>query len=355
MPSPKIIPSCAKIVQQQLLHQIPLRWQRQFKFGVAALTLKPFASLASNARRTVVHPDTASTKIDRLTCNERLVSTLSQAVNRLGYVQPTSIVACDHSDFNGLSAFVGAVQTRRGRAVPCLIETTYSPRLPAHPDAPKRKQTMRRARHDAGVRLYDQVETTLIAWAKELGFWPRLVFDRGFGGIRLVRTLAEHGATFYIRLKAGRRVRLGGVEMSVRNLVTDDQVIRLDELELRVVRSDDPATGEPWYILTSDRTGSRERIIQIYYHRFEIEEAFKDIKHVHELEAVRFMKPLSLKVVLWFASLSLILSFLVGWWTQIKHPRHPKKQLSHYKQFFETLMREAYGPPTDMITGGLRK
>jgi hypothetical protein len=291
--------------------------------------------------------------MDRLTCNEGLVSALSEAANQLGYVQPSSIVACDHSDFNGLSAFVGAVQTRRGRAIPCLIEATYSPRLPAHPDAPKRKQAMRRARHDAGVRLYDQVETALVAWAGRLGFWPRLVFDRGFGGVHLVRTLAEHGATFYVRLKAGRRVWLGGVELPVRNLASDDAVIRLGELLLRVVRSDDPVTGEPWYILTSDHTNSRNRIIQIYYHRFEIEETFKDIKHVLELELVRFMKPLSLKVVLWFASLSLILSFLVGWWTQIRKPRHPKKQLSHYKQFFEALMREAYGPPTDMITGGL--
>jgi hypothetical protein len=353
MPSQQIIPACAQIVQQQLLPQIPPRWRHQFKFGVAALTAKPFSSLASNARQTVAHPDTASTKMDRLTGNEGLVSALSEAANRLGYVQPSSLVACDHSDFNGLSAFVGAVQTRRGRAIPCLVEATYSPRLPARPDAPKRKQAMRRARHEAKVRLYDQVETTLVAWAEMLGFWPSLVFDRGFGGMHLIRTLVEYEATFYIRLKAGRRVWLGEVELPVRDLETDDAAIRLGELELRVVRSDDPATGEPWYILTSDRTSSRNRMIQIYYHRFEIEETFKDIKHVLELELVRFMKPLSLKVVLWFASLSLILSFLVGWWAQIRKSRHAKKRLSHYKQFFEALMREAYGPPTDIITGGL--
>src|SRR4051812_14515874 len=92
MPSPKIIPACSRIVQQQLLPQIPPRWRRQFKFGVQALALKPFASLRSNARQTVAHPDTASTKMDRLTCNEGLISAFSGAVNRLGYVQSTSIV-----------------------------------------------------------------------------------------------------------------------------------------------------------------------------------------------------------------------------------------------------------------------
>lgn len=291
--------------------------------------------------------------MDRLTCNEGLVDAFARAVNGLGYIQPASIVACDHSDFNGLSAFVGAVQTKRGRAIPCLVATTHSPRLPAHGSASKRKQAMRQARRKAGIKLYEQVETALATWAGELGFWPRLVFDRGFGGIHLVRTLVEHKATFYVRLKAGRRVRMDGTWLPVRNLVTTDTTVLLDNLTLRVVRSDDPATGEPWYILTSDHTSTRDQIIRIYYHRFEIEETFKDIKHVLELEAVSFLKPLSLKVVLWFASLSMILSFLVGWWKQANHPRHPKKRLSHYKQFFEALIREAYGPPTDMITGGL--
>ncbi|HVQ45084.1 MAG TPA: transposase [Candidatus Saccharimonadia bacterium] len=293
--------------------------------------------------------------MDRLTCNGGLANAFAEAVCGLGYIRPTSIVACDHSDFNGLSAFVGAVQTRRGRAIPCLVETTYSLGLPAHPDAPKRKQAMRQARAKSEETLYGQVESALVAWAKMLGFWPRLVFDRGFGGTHLVRVLVEHKATFYIRLKAGRRVLLSDTWLPVRNLAATDTTIRLAELELRVVRSDDPKTGEPWYILTSDQTSTRDQIIRIYYHRFEVEETFKDLKHVLELKAVRFMKPLSLKVVLWFASLSLILSFLVDWWEQIKYPRHPKKQLSHYKQFFEALMREAYGPPTDMITGGLGK
>lgn len=353
MPSPKIIPSCAKIVQQQLLPQIPPRWRCQFKFGVAALTLKPFASLASNARQTIGNPDTASTKMDRLTCNEGLVGALAQAVTNLGYVQPTSLVACDHSDFNGLSAFVGAAQTRRGRAVPCLVEATYSPRLPAHADAPKRKQTMRARRKAGGEKLYEHVARVLEAWAQSLGFWPRLVFDRGFSGLPLVRVLMKHQVIFYVRIKADRHVLFGDAKLHVCDLTAEDTVVRLEELSLRVVRSDDPETGEPWYILTSDLSSTREQIIQIYYHRFEIEETFKDIKHILELETARFMKPLSLKVVLWFASLSMILSFLIGWWAQIKHPRHPKKQTSHYKQFFETLMREAYGPPTDMITGGL--
>lgn len=353
MPSQPIISACSRIVQQQLLPQIPARWQHQFKFGIQALTLKPFSSLASNGRQTVAHPDTAGTKMDRLVNNEPLTEAMSLAVAGLGFIRPDSIVACDHSDFNGLSAFVGAVQTRKGRAIPCLVATTYSPRLPAHDQAPKRKQQMRRARRELSYDLYGQVATSLETWASQIGFWPRLVFDRGFGGLTLIQMLASHDATFYIRLKAGRQVELDGKKLQVRMLSSADATIRLGDMTLRVVRSDDPESGEPWYILTSDRTLSREQIIRIYYHRFEIEETFKDLKHVLDLEQTRLTKPLSLKVLLWFASLGLILSFLLGWWAAPHRRQNPKKVLSHYKQFFESLQRAAYRPLATLITGGL--
>lgn len=42
MPSPIIIPSCARIVQAQIQPQIPQWWRGQFRFGVQALTLKVF-------------------------------------------------------------------------------------------------------------------------------------------------------------------------------------------------------------------------------------------------------------------------------------------------------------------------
>jgi hypothetical protein len=42
-----------------------------------------------------------------------------------------------------------------------------------------------------------------------LGFWPRLVFDRGFGNESLVTHLQAEGATFYVRLKGGRFVHCG--------------------------------------------------------------------------------------------------------------------------------------------------
>jgi hypothetical protein len=354
MPSPKIIPSCARIVQHQIMPQIAPKWRGQLRFGVQALTLKPFASLASNARQTVSHPDTASTKMDRLTSNAGLAEAISATATNLGFIRPSSIVACDHSDFNGLMAFVGAVQTKRGRAIPCLVATTYSPCLPARSDdVPKRKQKLRSAYRQLDYNLYDQAGAALEDFAEKLGFWPRLVFDRGFGGKNFVRTLVQHKAIFYVRLKAGRLVELGAQRCRVSELSTLDEQIRLDGMKLRIIRSDDPETGEPWYILTSDMRSRRTKVVQIYYHRFEIEETFKDLKHILDLDQSKLNRPLSLKVVLWFASLSVILSFLVGWWAKKPaQPRHAKKALSWFRQFFEALEREMLQPACRMITGG---
>lgn len=354
MPSRKIIPSCAQLVQHQILPKIPPRWQSQFRFGIQALTLKPFVSLASNARQTVANSSTASTKMDRLTGNVGLAAAIGGSVQQLGIIHPNSLVNCDHSDFNGLTAFVGAIQSKRGRAIPCLVATTYSPRLPAHPDAPKRKQKLRAARSQLDYGIYDQVRSSLVEFTGQLGFWPRFVFDRGFMSLELVRLFASHQAIFYVRLKADRYVDVCGQSLRVRELEETDAIVTVAGITLRVIRSDQPeAGGEPWYILTSDLTSKRRKIIEIYYHRFEIEETFKDLKHTLGLVRTHLMKPVTLEVLLWFCSLSFVLAYLSGIRSRPAVPIHPKKQLSWHRQFFESMQREFYAPFANLVTGGL--
>lgn len=355
MSSHVTIPSYARIIQRQLIPVLPEYWGHQFKFGVQALTLKPFVSLASNARQTIAHPDTASTNMDRLVANTGLAHELGRMVAGLGIINPRSIFACDHSDMNGLMTFMAAIQTRKGRAIPCLVETLHSSRLPAGSDAPKRKRAMRAARKEAGIRMYDQALRALEELTEALGFWPRLVFDRGFGGEPFVRPLMEHNVIFYVRIKASRLVKLGGDEMEARELPANDARVTLDGMNLRVIRSDEPdEDGEPWYILTSDMTKGRKNIIEIYYHRFEIEETFKDLKHILGLKLTRLTKPLSLKILLWFTSLRFILAYLASYQDpRYGRRRHPKKKISWMRRLTEELLREVYGPVGNRITGGL--
>jgi len=242
---------------------------------------------------------------------------------------------------NGLTALVGAVQTKLGRAIPCFVETTYSDRLSARKDAPPRRKALRAAR--AVERKYlsftGHTINALQDFADRLGFWPKLVFDRGFGNESIVTHLAVEGAIFYIRVKAGHYIEFDGQRIKIQDLQTKDVVIELYGLTLRVIRSSaDGKNNEPWYILTNDFDHSRTKIIRIYYHRFEIEESFKDLKHVLEFRRTRLNKPNSLKIILWLMFIGIALLYKVTKPTkQQMNNVHPKKRTSWIRKAMEQL------------------
>lgn len=94
-----------------------------------------------------------------------------------------------------------------------------------------------------------------------LGYWPKLVFDRGES---IVTHLCTEGCTFYIRVKAGRHIEFDGQRIELKDLGQKDSVIRLFGLTLRVIRTPKSRRHpEPWYILTNDLTSSRTKIAQI--------------------------------------------------------------------------------------------
>jgi len=79
----------------------------------------------------------ASSKMLRLLKNKKLANHLSTVFDQLALVRPGSFFNMDHSDFNGLTALVGAIQTRNGRAIPAMVETTYAYHIPADSDKPR--------------------------------------------------------------------------------------------------------------------------------------------------------------------------------------------------------------------------
>jgi len=343
MPSTDIVRGIRTRIQKQLVPAIPKHWQKQFSFGLQAYGLKAFQSASGNARMVGVKTATAIRKKERLFNNQKLADKLGDAFNSLGLVKATSFVNVDHSDMNGLTALVGAVQTRKGRALPCMVETTYSDRLSARDDAPPRKKALRAARTEArkSQSFTGHTIDALQDFADRLGFWPKLVFDRGFGNESIVTHLHAEGATFYIRMKAGRYVEYDGQRTEIQQLSQKDATIQLYGLTLRVIRS--PKAGsndEPWYVLTNDFASSRTKVVRIYYYRFEIEETFKDMKHIFELKRTRLNKPLSLKLLLWFVSLGIALLYLVTKPSkQQLTDTNPKKQTSWLRQAYELLQQ----------------
>jgi hypothetical protein len=325
----------------------------QFTFGTQAFSLRPFQSANSNARMTVGNPATAATKCDRLLANLRLAAHLGVVFDSLNLIRPGSYVNVDHSDMHGLTALVAALQTRIGRAIPCMVETTYAHHIPA---VGSKKSTPRWQKLRAAMALARKTQSftghtidALQGLRDRLGFWPKLVFDRGFANESIVTHLVAEGCTFYIRVKGGRYIEFDGQRIELKHLGQRDSVVVLFGLTLRVIRTPKSRRHpEPWYILTNDMQSSRTKIAKIYYHRFEIEETFKDMKHIFELKRTRLNQPNSLKILLWFVCLGIALLYLA---TKPKQsPRypaeaerrgrvHPKKQVSWLRQAYEQLQQ----------------
>ena len=346
MSSTAIVRNCHALIQNKLLTVTPKKWLPQLRFGFQAYSLTSYQSATGNARRVITNPNTAARKSERLLANTKLAAHLGTVFDQLNLVKPGSYVNVDHSDMHGLTALVAAVQTRNGRAIPCFVETTSALHIPAHEDASphwkRLRQDMLQARRQQSFtgHTIDALQTM----ADRLGFWPRLVFDRGFGNESMVEHLSAAGAIFYIRLKGGRYVGCDGERTEVKQLQDKDATIRLYGLTLRVVRSPQSRRAvEPWYILTNDQESSRNKVVKIYYHRFEIEESFKDLKHIFEFRRVHLNKPGSLKVLLWLIFLGMAILYVVTKPTkrQVKQA-HPKKQTSWLRQAYEQLY-QAYG------------
>lgn len=349
MPSASIVRDCRTLIQNKLLEVVPTKWLPQVAFGFEAFSLRPFQSAASNARSVVANGNTAASKVRRLLDNEKLANHLGAVFDQLNLVHPTSYVNVDHSDLDGLTALVAAVQTRNGRAIPCMVETTYALHLPgegSRTSTPRwdslrtDMQFSREAQSFTGHTI-DALQTL----ADRLGFWPKLVFDRGFANESIVEHLQAEGATFYIRLKGGNYVECDGEKTKIEGLKGKDTTVTLSGMALRVIRSPKSRrAAEPWYILTNDHQSSRNNVVKIYYHRFEIEETFKDTKHLFELHRLSFNRPTSLKMVLWFVFLGIAILYSatrpMGQQTVLGNA---KKSVSWVRQAYEQFQRELTG------------
>lgn len=339
-----IVAGVRQLTQTKLVAAVPKKWAEQLHFGLQAYGLKAFQSATGNARQVVANANTAAKKSERLLANEGLANHFGEVFDALDLVKPSSFVNVDHSDMNRLSALVAAVQTRKGRAIPCLVEATYSDRLPGLGSKRSTPRTNKLRRQRTEVRKAQSFTghyiDALQNFADRLGFWPKLVFDRGFGNESLVTHLHAEGAMFYIRLKQGRFVEFDGRIVEVKQLKDRDTTVELFGLRLRVIRSPkNRRAKEPWYILTNDFSSSRTKIVRIYYHRFEIEETFRDMKHIWELKRTRLNKPNSLKTILWLVSIGIALLYLTTKPTKHVGHFHPKKQTSWLRQAYEQLQQ----------------
>lgn len=300
---------------------IPAQLATLYTFGFWALTTERVTSVRGNARQVVENVNTAKTKAWRLLKNRRWRSVIPSLLVDLKLVTPDSIVCLDFSDFHGWQILTFAIQTHRGRAIPVYFDIIKYP-------------------------ITEKSQNIFIVSAIEqfvaiVGCRPKLVMDRGFACPHILTYLCQESHLFVVRIKGVKHLRNWQRRLfKARNTRNNDQPVRGYTKKLRLVVSD-KLTGmkEPWYLITNDFESTRKAIVTDYYHRFEIEEFFKDAKWLLGLEWVRFLKAQSMAIVLWFVLLGL-------WFIEIlrtfvaEPPWKNHHAVSFNRLVFETLQRE---------------
>lgn len=166
----------------------------------------------------------------------------------------------------------------------------------------------------------------------------------------LVEALLAEQVRFCIRMRKDKYVLYCGEELLLKNLpwYEKDTDVSIYGKDLRVVvseklseRKDSKGKEEAWYILTNDTFSSKERIISSYYFRFEIEETFKDLKHISQLGTFfRIKKAQTFRTLLWFCLLPLWISYLINsmeLFLQKRITQKKRKRLSFVRFFFEQI------------------
>lgn len=269
------------------LSYIPRQVHTLYTFGFEALATERVSSMRGNARQVVKNPHTAKTKAWRLLKNRRFTKVIPQLLVQLRLITAARIVCLDFSDFHGWQILTFAIQTHRGRAIPVYFEILQYP-------ITKGSQNL-------------FIVAAIEQFVSIIGCRPKLVMDRGFACPHILKHLAKEGHLFVVRVKGVKQFRNYQNRLfKARNTAKNDQLMRGYTKHLRLVISDKlRSMKEPWYLVTNDFASTREEIVTDYYHRFEIEEFFKDAKWLLGLEWVKFLKTQSMAVVLWFVVLGL--------------------------------------------------
>lgn len=341
----------AQLLNNQILPNISAKHQGLFKFGIQSLSFSPFSSLNSNARMVIANESTATSKIFRLTSKERILNYFPKLLTKLNLVNKTSLVNVDFSTFCGFETLAFGVQTNEGRAIPIWANCITYPIKEVG---------------SQNIFVIDEIKRLSLS----LGFYPRFIFDRGFWIPDMIKFFLKDRITFYLRIKAGKLLEWSDSQGNLKKIsalkiskYTKDATVTLNlksheyknhQYKLRLVISPPPPNitqkgkkrnKERWYILTNDLSSSREKILDIYKHRFEIEETFKDLKHVSKLKKFFIKKKLTFKILLFFACLAFWVAYLCRRFTNlISTTHHPKKKRSFFKIWWEEIQRQGRKP-----------
>lgn len=303
---------------------IPKAKQRRFLSGIQTLSLQEFSSLNRAGRQLSPNRLTGETRIRRAVKDSELSRHIRQLIIREVFAGRMHDAFCslDHSQFGPFCIAVLALSERHGRAIPIWCQVNVSEAALIAP-------------------LVTALEE-LFAFVRSIS--PRLklilVMDRWFSSEKLMRLISGHGQYFIARSKGDKLVQLAYDPSWWReplgDISSEELPITYHGLPLRFVRSDwheGMKDDEPWFLLTNlpDRARSsdwgytRRQILNRYAERFEIEEAFKDIKWLQRLKWQQVKRAEVIESLLHF--------MFLGWWLLwILEGEHTPKKVQREKQ-----------------------
>lgn len=323
-----------------MLPYVPKKLVPLFSFGYETIVGREIKSMRANARFASCSWVAAKGKAWRLATNNRIASVFPCVCAALTLVSDNDIVAVDFSDFkDGKQVLMFAKQTKKGRALPLYFETLEYP-------IEKDSQNL-------------FVIETIRNFFEAVGCTPMLVFDRGFACPSIIKFLAQHQYCFIIRIKKRKFLAtvVRGETTAAEDVAKNDASVYAYGCMLRLIVSDDPKNGnDPWYLITNDGDATREEIITRYYHRFEIEEFFRDAKRLLGLECVSFKSIRSLEVILWFAILTCwLFEKIAETITEAEERERQSWRVSLFRYVLEKLQHEILhlaDPPSERMAEG---
>lgn len=311
---------------QRIVPCIPKKLVPLFSFGYDILVGREVLSMRGNARLSSGSWWSAKGRAWRLTTNDRMAAVFPQLLAMLSLVSEDDIIAIDFSDFgNGRQVLMFARQTKTGRATPLYFEIL---------EYPIEKDSQNLFVVEAIKRFFSVV-----------GCSPTLVFDRGFACPSIIKFLAQHQYRFVIRIKKRKSLTSAKMEQfcAAENFTSNDVLVRAYDHDLRLVVSDKPANdNDPWYLITNDINSTREAVIDRYYHRFEIEEFFRDCKRILGFEQLRFKTTRGLSIALWFAILTCwLFERVAGAFTDGQEYERSLWRVSRFRYVYERIRIES--------------
>lgn len=310
----------------------------RFTAGVSQLSLQEFSSLNAAGRKLGGNRWTGESKLRRTVTDVGLANQLQSLLvtEVLGNHKGYCYCSMDHSQFGPFCIAVLAVSNRAGRAIPIWCQVNVSVSALIKPLLSALKELFQFLQNVAPkLRLV-------------------LVMDRWFASDRLFNLFTEHGVYFIARSKGDKLVQLprdpSWWREPLGDLSHEGLPIRYHGHELWFVRSafkDGMKGSEPWFLLTNlPEEITRIMILHRYAERFEIEEAFKDLKWLQRLEWQRVRRPEVIRSLLLFVFLGWLLLWKCGDKVASTRKIHPKKRLSWFRQAWE----EFQEPISNLLT-----